>query len=287
MFLCRWLTWSLKTLLLQPGAWDALSADDKKEILSFFPADVHILDPNTPKARPNVTSLSSNDTFRHDAEEYVSNISKGMHDPEWLRQAWVAHQRRATGEFDEFYIRKVEVDWNMDIPYEHRPEHLRGVKGGPSSTVSMGEAPQLGSPVETPETDGASKNGTLEQNGDIKSSFDKSTNGNKTQISDRERSDGAMDIADSITVHSEQALKSNGGPRFELIPSPAESDAERVHDSEEIANKAVTDIARADVVETEVIAEGIVLKMKASDGEIAAAGPTMKVDCMEVDGGAE
>lgn len=277
----------LKTLLLQPGAWDVLSSDDKKEILSFFPADAHILDPNTPHARPNVTSLSSNDTFRHDAEEYVSNISKGMHDPEWLRQAWVAHQRRATGEFDEFYIRKVEVDWNMDIPYEHRPEHLRGVKGGPSSSIPMGESPQLGSPVETSETGGVSENGTLEQNGDIKHSFDKSTNGNKTPMSDRELTHGAMDIADSITVHNEQALKSNGGPRFELIPSPAESDAERVHDSEETANKAVTDITRADEVETEVKAEDNAPKMKASDGEIAAAGPGMEVDCMEVDGGAE
>lgn len=264
-----------------------LSADDKRQILSFFPADVHILDPNTPNARPNVTSLSSNDTFRHDAEEYVSNISKGMHDPEWLRQAWVAHQRRATGEFDEFYIRKVEVDWNMDIPYEHRPEHLRGVRGVPSSSVSKGEAPQLGSPVDTPETGGASKNGTLEQNGDIKHSFDRSTNGNMTQMSDRELSTGAMDIADSITVHNDQALKSNGGPRFELIPSPAESDAESAHDSEETANKAVTDITRADAVEMEMKAEDNALKMEASDGEIAAAGPTMEVDCIEVNSGAK
>lgn len=220
-----------KTLLLQPAAWDVLSADDKQEILSFFPANVHILDPNTPNARPNVTSLSSNDTFRHDAEEYVSNISKGMHDPEWLRQAWVAHQRRATGEFDEFYIRKVEVDWNTDIPYEHRPEHLRGTKKSGTSSVPIGEAPQLGSPVKTPEKDGAS------------------TNGNKAPVSDQELRNGAMNVADSITVHEKEGLKGYGGPRFELIPSPAQSDVERVHDSNDTVNGAFTDVTRADTID--------------------------------------
>lgn len=264
-----------------------LSAEDKKEILSFFPADVHILDPNTPNARPNVTSLSSNDTFRHDAEEYVSNISKGMHDPEWLRQAWIAHQRRATGEFDEFYIRKVEVDWDTNIPYEHRPEHLRGVKGTPSSSISMGEVPQMGGPVANPETNGVSKNGTLKQDGDIKPFLDTSINGNKAQISDRELSNGTMDTADSITVHHEQALKRNGGPRFELIPSPAESDTELAHDSKETVKEPATDIMRTDTVETEVKDESEALKMKDSNGEIAFAGSAVEVDRVEVDGSAK
>lgn len=267
--MCRLLTYILKTLLLQPAAWDVLSADDKQEILSFFPADVHILEPNTPNARPNVTSLSSNDTFRHDAEEYVSNISKGMHDPEWLRQAWVAHQRRATGEFDEFYIRKVEVDWNTDIPYEHRPEHLRGTKKGGSSSVSIEEAPQLGSPVKTPEKDGAS------------------TNGNEAHISVQELPSGAMNVADSITVHNKEALKSTGGPRFELIPSPAQSDVERVHDPRDTGNGAITDVARADTVETKVKTGSKALKTNPSDGEITAAESAMDVDYMDVEGGAE
>lgn len=237
------LTFDLQTLLLQPAAWDLLSADDKQEILSFFPADAHILDPNTPDARPNVGSLRSNDTFRHDAEEYVSNIAKGMHDLEWLRQAWVAHHRRAAGDFDEFYIRKVEVDWSTDIPDEHRPEHLRIVKSGASSSSSSSsssegpdnvsrteDALKSDKSVEIPEKNNTFDDGTVEQNGSVKHTSDKPTNGNKAHTPDNEWHNVTVEVADSITVSNEQPSKVYDGPRFEVIPSPGESDVD--HGSE-------------------------------------------------------
>lgn len=72
-------------------------------------------------------SLQNDDNFRHDTEEYVSNLKAGMHDPAWLQDAWAAHEARAAGQFDEYYIRKLEVDWKTTIPDELKPEHLRPV----------------------------------------------------------------------------------------------------------------------------------------------------------------
>lgn len=117
----------LRALLLHPEAWDVLSDEDKKEILELFPDTRHILNPDTPEARPNVLSLQNDDNFRHDTEEYVSNLKAGMHDPVWLQDAWAAHEARAAGQFDEYYIRKLEVDWKTTIPDEMKPKHLRPV----------------------------------------------------------------------------------------------------------------------------------------------------------------
>ncbi|KAF3771038.1 hypothetical protein M406DRAFT_224165, partial [Cryphonectria parasitica EP155] len=106
----------LRSLLLQPAAWDCLTGEDKKEILALFPDETHILHAGTPDARPNFESLRNDNSFRHDAEEYTSNLAKGMHDPTWLKDAWTAHHRRAAGDFDTFYIRKVEIEWGASIP---------------------------------------------------------------------------------------------------------------------------------------------------------------------------
>lgn len=210
-----------------------MSAEDKREILSFFPADVHILDPGTPNARPNVGSLCSNDTFRHDAEEYVSNIAKGMHDPEWLQQAWAAHQRRAMGDFDEFYIRKVEVDWSTDIPDDHRPEHLRTAKSGASASSSSGGRVSASSrPAEVTEKKRVSAGGVLEQKGSAEDLVDTSTSSDSGHTPGHTTPNGSSGIADSITVRYGELSRNNDGPRFEVIPSSEESDVDQAPDQE-------------------------------------------------------
>lgn len=162
----------LQTLLLQPAAWDCLTAEDKAEILALFPDQKHILDAGTPNARPNLDSLKNDDNFRHDAEQYVTNLAKGMHDPIWLRDAWTAHHRRAAGDFDAFYIRKLEVDWNVTIPDEFKPPHLRTNEHGESS--SAGHSPKVegasgaesgNAAADTAENGGAIANGAVESDG--------------------------------------------------------------------------------------------------------------------------
>lgn len=138
-----------------------MTAEDKREILGLFPDDTHILGAGTPDARPNLESLKNDDNFRHDAEQYLSNLGKGMHDLTWLKDAWTAHHRRAAGDFDAYYIRKLEIDWNTTIPDEYKPEHLRSEKNGKSCSpvghsvqgdVVTGE--KLDAPVVAPTTSG-------------------------------------------------------------------------------------------------------------------------------------
>lgn len=140
-----------------------------------MPSEKHIIDPNTATARPNIGSLLNNDTFRHDTEVYVTNMSNGMHDRDWLKDAWAAHQRRAIGDFDRFYLRKIEVDWSADIPNEHRPEHLRSDNASGLSTPEDDDQKDviMSDPIElaraAPEPNGVSpKNGVSEQNGAVK-----------------------------------------------------------------------------------------------------------------------
>lgn len=91
-------------------------------------------------------SLQNDNNFRHDTEEYVSNLKAGMHDPVWLRDAWAAHEARAAGQFDEYYIRKLEIDWKTTIPEELKPEHLRSISPTESKQDAMSEAHTEGPP---------------------------------------------------------------------------------------------------------------------------------------------
>lgn len=137
----------LRALLLNPQAWDVLGEEDKKELLALFPDTQHILNANTPDARPNVLSLQNDNNFRHDTEQYVSDLKAGMHDPAWLQDAWAAHEARAAGQFDEYYIRKLEVDWKTKIPDELKPEHLRSVSAAEPENEAESEAQAKGTHV--------------------------------------------------------------------------------------------------------------------------------------------
>lgn len=110
----------LRAILLLPGAWDVLTPAEKQAVLAKFPDPNHILDAGTEGAQPNLQSLRNDDNFRHDCARYVENIELGRHDPEWLNQAWVAHEMHRRGEFDEYLQRKFEYDWDVELPEEHR-----------------------------------------------------------------------------------------------------------------------------------------------------------------------
>lgn len=99
-----------------------------------MPDKFHILSPGTADARPNFQSLRNDDNFRHDCDQYVTNLSNGMHDPTWLKDAWNAHERRNAGQFDEFHIRKLELDWGAVIPEQYKPTHLQSRQNVESPT---------------------------------------------------------------------------------------------------------------------------------------------------------
>src|SRR6478609_890907 len=102
-------------------AWDVLDANDRAEILGLFPDQEHIIATETDGHRPNFQTLLNDDSFRHDCATYTENVAEGRHDPEWLAQAWAAHERRKTGEFDDYLAKKFEDDWEVKLPEELKP----------------------------------------------------------------------------------------------------------------------------------------------------------------------
>ncbi|KAG5918502.1 hypothetical protein E4U42_006823 [Claviceps africana] len=112
-------TADLRSVLTHPLAWTSLTVDERRHVLSLFPDVALILDADTEDARPDLESLINDDAFRADCAAYVEDLAQGRHDPQWLRDAWRAHERRKAGEFDDFLVRKFEGDWGP------LPEHMR------------------------------------------------------------------------------------------------------------------------------------------------------------------
>ncbi|KAK1760765.1 Asx homology domain-containing protein [Echria macrotheca] len=116
----------IRAILMHPLSWSSLTPPEQHEILTLFPdpqknilpADPTTSTPSTP--RPNLTSLSNDDNYRNDCARYAENLSLGRHDPEWLRQAWVAHERHRAGDFDEYLEKDFESTWGETYPVEHR-----------------------------------------------------------------------------------------------------------------------------------------------------------------------
>lgn len=107
---------------MNPLAWTSLSKEEQQEILSLFPDKTHIANDGTDDARPNFESLMNDDSFRYDCAAYVGNLAQGRHDPQWLADAWSAHERRKAGEFDEYLQAKFEQDWGVESPDEGQSE---------------------------------------------------------------------------------------------------------------------------------------------------------------------
>ena len=161
-----------QAILLNSRAWDALDDEEQNEILELLPGHSQIVLPGSDRPRPDVGSLQSNDTFRSDSARYCESIVQGKHDPDWLHDAWVAHEMRNRGRFDDYQVTRVERDWGTEIPPEYRPGTLREAdkatskdsrtskddtsSAGVSAAAGQAEAPQApqGQPQKEPGTPG-------------------------------------------------------------------------------------------------------------------------------------
>ncbi|KAG7118870.1 hypothetical protein HYQ45_015454 [Verticillium longisporum] len=108
----------IRAMLSAPAAWEILTADERAEIIMLLPAGTPILDAGTPEARPDMASLASDDSFRHDCAMYAENLGDGKHDPQWLEEAWAAHDERAAGEYEEYLEHHFEEEWGVKLPDE-------------------------------------------------------------------------------------------------------------------------------------------------------------------------
>ncbi|PHH61727.1 hypothetical protein CDD81_8019 [Ophiocordyceps australis] len=108
----------LRTILCNELAWKCLDRSDREQILSLLPDQRHILDADTPDARPNLATLQSDDSFRDDCAAYVENLAAGRHDDGWLADAWAAHRRRKAGLFDAHLHERFLRDWAVELSDE-------------------------------------------------------------------------------------------------------------------------------------------------------------------------
>ncbi|KAK3308632.1 ASXH domain-containing protein [Chaetomium strumarium] len=166
----------LRSILLLPQAWDVLAQEEKQVVLAKFPNDTHILDVGTPDARPNLVSLRNDDNFRHDCARYRENLESGWHDEEWLRQAWVAHEKMKRGDYDQFLREQFEADWETELPKESKPEGPKsdhGMEAGPSKSEQVAlERTSGGAPITpitpiTPEPAGGGSSQQQSQNVEV------------------------------------------------------------------------------------------------------------------------
>lgn len=185
------------------------------------------MNPNTPEARPNVMSLQNDDNFRHDTEEYVSNLKAGMHDPAWLQDAWAAHEAREAGQFDEYYIRKLEVDWKTTIPDEMKPEYLRSVPGAEPKKDAESE----------PQTEGASSSDQLAKGAEA--SNDAQAEIIQASVVDNEAI-GLEKVNGSGVVESDTKANSDDGVQDVVMASSTDGSAESV--TEDLQKVSVANI---------------------------------------------
>lgn len=86
-----------------------------------------------------MNALASDDSFRYDCARYTEAIENEQFSDEWLTEAWMAHERRKRGEFDEFLRGKLERDWGAVVPPTKRELQLNGeLPEGRSSSASAG-----------------------------------------------------------------------------------------------------------------------------------------------------
>ncbi|KOS46967.1 hypothetical protein ACN38_g2093 [Penicillium nordicum] len=128
----------LVKLLARPEAWNSLEESDKRDILALLPPDVHTEaqatsdDPDA-KIQPIPDSfIRYSNNWRDGVRQFQLDLQNGRYDPEWLRQAQEAREKRENGDFDDFKEREYEQFWGQ------KQKVVWHAAAGESARVKMG-----------------------------------------------------------------------------------------------------------------------------------------------------
>lgn len=126
-------------LLANPGAWNCLEEDEKREILGLLPEGTHPTpepeatpDDPDPKIAPLPQSfIRYSNNWRDGIRQFQLDLQNGRYSDGWLRQAEKARQQRTEGDFDAFKEREFEQFWGQKQKVDYR------VLTGESSRVRL------------------------------------------------------------------------------------------------------------------------------------------------------
>lgn len=103
-----------------------------------MPPDVHPeaqIIPEDPNAKlPPIPDsfIRYSNNWRDGLRQFQLDLENGRYDPEWLRQAQDARDRRTAGEFDDFKEREYEAFWGQ------KQKVVRNAAAGESARVKLG-----------------------------------------------------------------------------------------------------------------------------------------------------
>ncbi|KAF7161204.1 hypothetical protein CNMCM6106_008530 [Aspergillus hiratsukae] len=109
----------LVKLLARREAWDCLEENEKEEILSLLPENLHpnresTSDDSEAKIPPLPESfLRYSNCWRDSIRLFQLDLQHGRYDPEWQRQAQEAVREREKGKFDRFKEDEFEEFWGQ------------------------------------------------------------------------------------------------------------------------------------------------------------------------------
>ncbi|BCR88947.1 uncharacterized protein ACHE_50145S [Aspergillus chevalieri] len=108
----------LVKMLANRKAWDVLEEHEKEEILDLLPEHIRPhpkpCEDGTMKIPPIAESfLRYDNPWRDAVRQFQVDLENGRYDPEWIRQADIAVQERANGDFDDFKEREFEEFWGQ------------------------------------------------------------------------------------------------------------------------------------------------------------------------------
>lgn len=103
-------------MLCKPAAWNILTLEEKIEIAQLMPPSAPMINADSDDMRPNIILLACDDNFRADCATYADQLRLGQHDPDWIREAFTAHEERLKGTFDGYVKTKFAEEWGEEWP---------------------------------------------------------------------------------------------------------------------------------------------------------------------------
>lgn len=107
-------------MLLEPAAWDSLSAQDQAILIGMLPSSVtnqnllqQITNGAAGVARPKEFTMC--DTFSTDCRRYKEALENSQYTKGWLAASYEAMEARDEGKFDDWKEQESELWWGQKM----------------------------------------------------------------------------------------------------------------------------------------------------------------------------